>query len=250
MELPPPIAVKVVYIIPADAQPWAEAPVRATQAVEAIQKYVSYEMNRLNHGERTFEIERVNGLVHFTPHKSKHSKAEFEKGHARALELCKDKDLAGQPQQVYAELFIIEAYSITDGEVSGDVAGCSKRRACVSSLHLKAALLEWIHSDEKFFGEMFPWISPEAILNWKHRKGAKGDIAGRCFGVIAHELLHCFGAIDHDDADGGKPGEHIMGTGRNIRTFLQGKGTVGTCMLSERSAKNMRDNLPESRSHP
>jgi hypothetical protein len=34
-----------------------------------------------------------------------------------------------------------------------------------------------------------------------------------------------------------------MGTGRNMKTFLQGKGTVGTCMLSERSAKNMRDNL-------
>jgi len=243
MELPPPIAVKVVYIIPADAQPWEEAPVRATEAVEAIQKYVSYEMKRLGYGERTFKIERANGLIHFTSYKSKYSKAEFEKGHARALELCKDKHLAGQPQQVYAELFIIEAYSIIEGKVFGDLAGCSKRRACVSSLHLKAALLEWIHSDEKFFGETFPWISPEAIVNWRHRKGTKGDVAGRCFGVIAHELLHCFGAVDHDDADVEQRGEHLMGTGRNMKMFLQEKGTVGTCMLSQRSAKNVGNNL-------
>lgn len=244
MELPPPIAVRVVYIIPSDARPWADVPVRATYAVEAIQKYVSYEMKRLNHGERTFKIDRVNGLVHFTKHESRYSKAEFEKGSATALHLCIDE--IGEPQLQYAELFVVEAYSIIDGVVSGDIAGQSKRRACVSSLHLKAALDEWIDDNGTFFGELFPWISTEAILQWRNRKGTLGDVAGACFGVIAHELLHCFGALDHTPTDGENQGECIMGTGRNIRSFLKGKGTAGKCMLSERSANNMKDNLSVS----
>lgn len=62
----PPAAVRAAYIVPKDAQPWPEARVRVTQAVEDIQRFISYEMNRTGQGERTFRIAReLDGLIHF-----------------------------------------------------------------------------------------------------------------------------------------------------------------------------------------
>jgi hypothetical protein len=155
---------------------------------------------------------------------------------------------AGEPEQKYVELLIVEAYSVTDGVVSGDMAGNSKRRVCLSSVHFKAGLLEWIDRDDGFFGSEFPWISSEPIKAWKHRKGKLGDVAGACFGVITHELLHSFGADDHIetlDIDTSS-GQDIMGrSGRlHMRRYLQGKST-GSCVLNQRSAKKLLKNLPE-----
>jgi hypothetical protein len=244
--LPPPLAVRVVYMIPADAPPWLEMQARTTQVVEAIGQFISDEMKRHNYGERTLRIDRSsNGLVHFTERRSKYLKSRFEEASSTALHLIQCE--VGPPELIYAELFVIEAYTIKDGVVSGDITGSSKRRACVSSLHLKAASREWIDSDDEFFGEVFPWISPEPTFNWKNREGKLGDVAGGCFGAIAHELIHCFGPENHKrevDTDI-KSAENIMGTGRNMRAYLRGEDTVGKCVLSKHAAELVRDNLPD-----
>ena len=243
--LEPPLAVRVVYVVPADAQPWLDVQARATQVVEVIQQFISVEMKRHGYGERTFRIDRnASGSVHFTQYESKHRKDRFEKRSATALHLV--KEVAGGPEQIFAELFVIEAYSIQDGVVSGDISGYSKRRACVSSLHLKAAVREWIDRDDEFFGQVFPWISPEPILEWENRRGQLSEVAGACFGVIAHELIHSFGPDNHNkavDIDISSS-ENIMGTGRNMRAYLRGENSAGKCVLSKHAAKLVADNLP------
>jgi len=245
----PPAAVRAVYIVPKDAQPWSEARVRVTQAVEDIQRFISHEMTRTGQGERTFRIAREpDGLIHFrTLHATSYLKAQFQQGRATALHLC--GRVAGPPDLTYAEIFLVEAYSIRNGEVTGDIAGYSKRRACVSSLHLKVAFREWLHRDDDFFGQIFPWISPEPILKWKHREGFQlGDVAGAGFGTIAHELIHCFGPDNHNGKkDNETKYEDVMGTGfRRMRKFLQGGDTVGSCVLSQRAAEIMSKNLPDA----
>lgn len=194
--LAPPIAVRVVYVIPADAQPWLQMQARATHVIEGIAQFISDELNRHSYGQRTFKINRSpNGLIHFTEHKSKYLKARFEESSSTALHLIQVE--LGPSELVYADLYVVEAYAIKGGVVSGDIAGSSKRRACVSSLHLKAASREWIDSEDEFFGEVFPWISREPIIKWRNRDGKVGDVAGACFGAIAHELIHCFGPDNH-----------------------------------------------------
>lgn len=74
--------ITVAASFPVTAQRWVEAPARATEAVEAIQQNVLFEMRRHNYSDKMFRIDRGAPiiLIHFSQFESRRLKADFERG--------------------------------------------------------------------------------------------------------------------------------------------------------------------------
>jgi hypothetical protein len=235
-------AVRVVYIVPSDAHPWPDIRRRATEALQGIQQFFADEMSRLGYGPKTFAIAYdSDDRLLFRQLNTPHTKAQFEEGRNSAIRLC--RQIAGAPDKHYAELCFIEAYSIEHGVVSGAIAGTRHQRSCLSSLHLKLALPEWLKSEDGYAGQTFAWISSEPMgettLSWNGRGAKLGDVAGAGFGLIAHELAHCFGLDHHRSEDDRRERQgHLMGKGvRGFRGYFRPDLTADRCVLSVQDAK-------------
>ena len=239
-----PFTVRVIYVVPVDAEPWGEAKHRATECLADIQWFFADEMKRLGYGPKTFEIANDEcGALVFHQIRSPLTKEEFRENYWKK---CKKVAQAyGLRSTNDVVVYFYESYTITSGEVSGAGARGKRRglggEAFLSSLHLKLARREWIVNDNGYNGEVFDWISPEAMkgdtLSWHGRGRKLGDVSGSAFGVIAHELGHAFGLPDNSPPGRNRKG-NLMGNGcRGMRGYFRPDLTDDFCVLSEQNAE-------------
>jgi hypothetical protein len=235
-----PFTVRVIYVVPKNADPWGETKQRATDWLEDIQWFFADEMDRLGYGPKTFQIALdEGGALDFHQFNSPETKKQFEQDPNGS---CK-RVLGGRLRnEEDAEVCFFEAYSISQGVVSGVVARASRRRCYLSSLHLKLARREWMANDEGYGGQVFPWISLEPMksntLSWNGRGRKLGDVSGAAFGAMAHELAHCFGPNDHKSEDDVRQRKgNLMDKGfRGMRGYFRPGLTDDRCVLSKEDA--------------
>ena len=239
-----PKAVRVSYIVPDDAESWTDLRRRATEVLEAIRQFFLLEMTRSIYGPKTFDILYADdGLVDFREIATTLPKVLFEEGRDKGIPLC--RKIAGPSDQTYVEACFIESNPVKDGRVCGDIAGASERRAYLSSLYLKVASREWLSNEDAFSGKLPATISPTPILKWPHRGKTFGDIAGGGFGVICHELAHCFGTQNHNsEFDDEQCSQDMMGTGyRRMKRYLITGNSVGCCAFGKRALAVLSNSL-------
>jgi hypothetical protein len=239
-----PSTVRVIYVVPIDSEPWGEAKHRATEWLEDIQWFFADQMERLGYGPKTFEIAKdKDGALIFEQINSPLRKEEFIK--ARANNCKSAAESLGLRSTNDIVVYFHESYSIISGEIFGLGARGGQRNlggeAFLSSLYLKVARREWIADDSGYNGAVFDWISPEPLkdetLRWNKRRGRTlGDVSGSAFGVMGHELGHCFG-LSHDKTDDRNGRGNLMGTGcLGMRGYFRPDLTDDFCVLSERNA--------------
>jgi len=236
-------AVRVIYVVPVGAEPWAEAELRATAVLEDIQWFFAEEMNRLGHGLKTFDIATAaDGSLLFHQIDSPLSQEQFIhasrkqyqarcRSAAKLRGLCDNNDIT---------VYFVEAYSIINGKVSGAQAlGWSRNggEAFLSSLHLKMARREWIGNENGYESEVFDWIDSQPMrrgtLSWNKRGTQLGDVSGAGFGIIAHEVGHSFALPKQEKMRPGRKGP-LMGNGcRGMRGYFRPDLTEDRCLLRE-----------------
>lgn len=146
-----PLTVRVVYVVPSDAQPWEEAKRRASEWLEDIQWFFADEMKRLGYEPKTFEIATdESGELIFQQIGSPLTKEAF--GKSRCKNCVKAARTNGLQSANDAVVYFYETY---DGDVSsqGTKGGKGKGGAFLGSLYLKRAKREWI---TKRFGSSLP----------------------------------------------------------------------------------------------
>jgi hypothetical protein len=234
-----PDQVSVIYIVPSGREPWREAQLRATECLEDLQWFFADEMNRLGYGPKTFDIARdESGLVLFHEINSGLPANEF---HDAYVMNCKNTaHVLRDRNQVIVYFF--EAYFLgnaTTNTIAGSRGGENRRgrggEAFLSSLHLKLARRDWLGRDDGYEGEVFEWIDPSPLepgsLSWNCRGPSLGDVSGAGFGVIAHELAHCFGPPPQEPPRCSRCGP-LMGAGcRGMRGFFRPNATTDRCLL-------------------
>jgi hypothetical protein len=237
--------VRVIYILPIDADPWSEAKLHATQVLEDIQKFFRDEMERCGYGLKSFEIATNGNSLVFHQIVSGLKKIDFEtKYWNNCKNAAQDHSLRDTPNIARVTLYFYEAYAIIDGRVThAGARGWARGKggeAFLSSLHLKMAKREWIGNDDGYEGKVFDWISPEPMksstLSWNGRGRSLGDVSGSGFGTVAHELGHCFGLND-DKVDRKNRQGSLMGNGfRGMRGYFRPDLTDDFCVLREKDA--------------
>jgi hypothetical protein len=234
---------RVIYIVPANTQPWAEAKQRATECLEDLQWYFADEMRRLGYGPMTFELTRdEEGSLVFYQINSNLGRDDFRKNFWNN---CKNTASAyGLRDLNYVTVYFFEAYSIVNGTVEdAGSRGQQKGRggeAFISSLHLKMARREWLTNNNGYGGEVFDWIDSQPMkantLSWNGRGFALGDVSGSGFGIVAHEFAHCFGPPPQVKGKRGPQGL-LMGNGcRGMRGYFRPDLTEDRCFIREEDA--------------
>jgi hypothetical protein len=234
-----PGTVRVVYVVPVDAEPWEEAKQRATEWLEDIQGFFADEMQRLGYAPKTFEIakdERGELIFHEIP--SPLRKKAFYRGRDYRKNCIKVAEDRGIQQAGDRVVCFHESCSMINGEVFGDGANSRSGYAFLGSLHLMLARREWMGDKTEFEGMLFPWISPEPMKRGmlKGRGSKLGDLSGSAFGIMAHELCHCFGPDEEKD-DWENRRVNLMYRGcRRMRGYFRPDLTSDRCFLSKQSA--------------
>jgi hypothetical protein len=235
-----PFTVRVIYVLPNDAQPWEEVSQRATDCLEDLQWFFADEMDRLGYGPKTFEIAHDDsGALVFHQVRSTKDKNEFQEHRMNNCKRAAGNELRRAKDVV---VYVYESYSITNGQVFDQGAKSKRSEAFISSLHLKMARREWIAHEKGYCGEVYDWISSEPMkgntLSWNGRGKKLGDVSGSAFGVVAHELAHCFGLPHTADGDIRHRDGNLMGKGfRGMRGYFRPDLTEDRCFLSQRSAE-------------
>jgi hypothetical protein len=215
------LAVRVIYIVPKDAEPWGDAKRRATQWLEDIQWFFADEMERLGYGRKTFEIARdERGELIFHQISSLLTKEEFGKNRVKnCIRAAQAKGLESRNDVV---IYFYETY---DGNASSQGTRGGRKGVFLGSLYLKRAKREWIANDNKYDGE---------ISDWRGRK--LGDLSGEAYGVMAHELGHPFGLSNDKPAGRNRKG-NLMGNGcQGMRGYFRRDLTGDFCFLSKENA--------------
>jgi hypothetical protein len=244
-----PCTVRVIYIVPADAQPWLEVKQRATECLEDLQWFFADEMQRLGFGSMTFEIAMdEEGSLDFYQLKSDLIRDEFLKNYYNS---CKSTVSSYRLRNFnYITIYFYEAYSINNGIVNDAGCGGGQRgrggEAFISSLQLKMARREWLTNNNNYGGEVFDWIDSEPMknntLSWNGRGLTLGDVSGSGFGIIAHELAHCFNLPPQEVGQRGSHGL-LMGNGcRGMRGYFQPELTTDRCFLRPEDAEAFNRN--------
>lgn len=241
--------IRAIYIVPADATPWPEAKQRATECLEDLQWYFADEMQRLGYGAKTFELARkADCSLVFHQIRSYLGCDAFLTKHWNN---CKEAASAcGLRNLSCITVYFFEAYSLVDGVVMSSGSRGQKKEgggeAFISSLHLKMARREWLSSNAGYGGKVFDWIDDKAMkpntLSWNGRGSTLGDVSGSGFGVIAHELAHCFGPPPQIRDKRGPEGV-LMGNGcRGMRGYFRPDLTEDRCFLRDEDAAVFNDN--------
>lgn len=203
--------VRVVYVVPKDAQPWQEAATRATYLLEDLQWFFGDEMHRLGYGPKTFQIAREkSGRLVFQQIPSDRRRQDFQKrkenGDQLFVDYCKEaSDVFGLRTSNDVVIYFFESYSADEGIVSAGTRGgraATARglggEAFISSLILKTANREWMASDARYEGHI-PDLPGRP--KWDNRVSDRlGDLSGGSYGITAHEFGHCLRA-QHDRSD-------------------------------------------------
>lgn len=215
------LAVRVIYIVPKDAEPWGDAKRSATEWLEDIQWFFAEEMERLGYGRKTFEIARdERGELIFHQISSPLTKEEF--GNNRVKNCIRAAQAKGLESRNDIVIYFYESY---DGKVSSQGARGGRKGVFLGSLYLKRAKREWIANDNKYDGE---------ISDWRGKK--LGDLSGSAYGVMAHELGHAFG-LSNDKPDDKNGRRNLMGQGcRRMGGYFRRNLIGDLCILSEQNA--------------
>lgn len=239
-----PDEVRVIYIVPSDRNPWLEAQQCATGCLEDLQWFFADEMDRLGYGPKTFEIGRdASGLVVFYQIDSELTTDQFIVTYwnncksAATNHALRDLD--------WVTVYFFEAYLLKNGSTKTQAGskGWPRGRggeAFLSSLHLKMAKRDWLSRDDGYAGEIFDWISPTPLesgaLSWNGRGPTLGDVSGSGYGMIAHELAHCFGPAPEEKQARCRCGP-LMGPGcRGMRGYFRPNLTTDRCLLRKEDA--------------
>lgn len=234
------MAVRVIYIIPnhPHCKLWPEARQRATEALKDIQWFYADGMEQCGYGRKTFDIATdESGQIAFHQINSSLPPEAFTmSSDNKFMKLCNEEASREELfDRKYRTVFFVEAYSITNGVVSGARAKGSKDRggAFLSSLHLKLARREWLDISDTYVGAILDGVSDQPLQPWHCRGTEYGDLAGAGFGVIAHELAHSFGLRE------GKVDikRSVTGTGfRRMRGYFRPNLTQERCVLTQDDA--------------
>ena len=229
-----PYTVRLLYVIPADRRAWPEARNRGTEFLGDMQKWFALEMLRHGYGPKTFDVARdKDGLVVLDIVGTEETSGAFQGKALKAVGLCKSAAAArslranGDHDVV---IYICESFRIDEatGKLAGAFARGGGRECFLSSAHLKLARREWCTSREPYAGRVIPEISESPLPDVAFRKNSGiprrqpytlGQLSGKSYGAIAHELGHAFG-LTHDNA-------RKDGTDRNRKGYLMGNGFRG-----------------------
>jgi len=166
-----PNTLRIIYIVPSDAQEWPDAKPRATEVLEDLQHFFADEMDRHGYGPKAFAIAYdSNGEVVFNCLRSTHIKEEFlveNPGHNPVfINLCKEATPANLRSSNDIVIYFLEAYSLSKTKLWAGSRGTQRGQggeAFLSSLHLKLATREWLECSEGYEGRIIPWISSERM---------------------------------------------------------------------------------------
>jgi hypothetical protein len=215
-------AVRVIYIVPKDAEPWGDAKRRATECLEDIQRFFADEMERVGYGRKTFEIARdERGELIFHQISLPLTKEEF--GQSRVKNCIRAAQAKGIESRNDVVVYLYETY---DGNVSSQGAKGGRKGVFLGSLYLKRARREWLASDNEYDGEVFDW------------RGKKlRDLSGWAIGIIAHELGHSFGLGSNEKREDENYKINLMGSGcRRMLGNFRPDLTRKRCLLSNENA--------------
>lgn len=238
-----PFTVRVMYVVPVDAEPWEEAKCRATEWLEGMQWFFADEMDRHGYGPKTFEIARdEDGELVFhqilSPLFKKDFNGRFDSRKDNCTKVAHDYGLQ-KVNRSDIVVYIHESCSISDGELAGDGAKSTGGNSFLGSLHLKLAIKEWLADNSEFDNKCISWISSEPMKRkMLNNRGSKvGDVSGAAFGIMTHEIAHCFGL--QDEKDNKKiQNVNLMRFGyRRMRGYFRPDLTNDRCIISEESAK-------------
>jgi hypothetical protein len=238
--------VRVIYIIPSDAEPWPEAKSRANDVLEDLQWFFADEMDRLGHGRKTFGIARdANGSLLFYQINGEFDKKSFLEANKKEYPgWCRDAATrCGLFANSYITVHFIEAYNITAEKVSANCCGWANYggEAFLSSLHLKLAKRDWIALTNSYAGKFFEEIGAELRI-WNDRGPELGDLSGAGYGVIAHELAHCFSPAPQEKGGRGRSGP-LMGRGQvGMRGYFRPDLTGDKCFLRKEDGEALNNN--------
>jgi len=254
-----PYTVRLLYVIPADRRAWPEARKRATEFLDDTQKWFALEMARYGYGPKTFDVARdTDGLVIFDIVETEEASGAFQEEALKAVGLCKSAAAArnlranGDHDVV---IYICESFRIDEG--TGELSGAfarggvfhGRRECFLSSAHLKLARREWCTSRGPYAGKVIPEISESPLPDVAFRKNSGisrgqpytlGQLSGKSYGTIAHELGHAFGLTEDnarkDGTDRNRKG-YLMGNGfRGMQGYFAPDLTDDFCQVSERNA--------------
>ena len=105
---------------------------------------------------------------------------------------------------------------------------------------------KWLSSDEGYVGEIFDWISPTPLergaLSWDGRGPTLGDVSGSGYGIIAHELTHCFRVAPEEEPSNCRCCP-LMGSGcRGMQGYFRPQLTTDRCFLRKEDADLLNNN--------
>jgi hypothetical protein len=238
-----PLAVRVIYIVPADTEPWADVRRNATECLEDIQCFFADEMRRLHYEPKTFRIATdENNRLLFHQIDSDLKRDNFADNYWLTCQNEAERHKLRNLDVI--TIYFYEAYWITNNKVKAGARGDRTEgiggEAYLSSLHLKIAIREWIANNNGYNGKIINWIRPEPMkedtLSWNGRGRMLGDVSGSGFGMIAHELCHCFGVPPQEKMTNGRNGP-LMGDGcRGMRGYFRSDLTDDRCYLRAQDA--------------
>jgi len=114
-----PFTVRVIYVMPRDVEPWREAKRRAHEWLEDIQWFFADQMEKLDHGPKTFEIATdTRGELVFHQIKTSIPEEEFRESKdfvKNCNKVAKDNGLVSSNDII---VYFCESYSLRNGKVS------------------------------------------------------------------------------------------------------------------------------------